>query len=128
VEESLPITINGLSHFLPPKIANRISMELEAWLNFETLKVGWYGDESNIIQCQFEFVNEQSVKEIQTPIFSEDNLVLSFAVNNEKSPKQYIVKTLLNNPIQETLIKQQLKIELAKILNLIANKENLSLI
>lgn len=36
---------------------------LEAWLNFETLKANWFCDESRIVDCCFEVLDEQQFNE-----------------------------------------------------------------
>lgn len=56
MQEGLPIQIAADSQFsnsLKPLLAN-----LEAWINFETLKAGWYGNEDCILTFKFTLIRK----------------------------------------------------------------------
>jgi hypothetical protein len=133
--ETLPISIQ-VSDDLAAEIKNiaAISNKLEAQLNFHTMTANWYGDEADVLQINFylsainEFGNvvAKQVPNVEVERFADDVLLLS---SNNRLIDCHVAITA----VESELIRQQPKLlsgylakKLSKILNLIADRQQLT--
>ncbi|TWX67477.1 hypothetical protein [Colwellia sp. C1TZA3] len=132
ITETLPISIQ-VSDDLVAEIKNitGISNKLAAQLNFHTMTANWYGDEANILQINFyliainEFGNiATSAADIET--LADDVILLS---SNNNLIDCYVAITAAESELirqQPKLLSGYLAKKLSKILNLIADRQQLT--
>lgn len=132
--EQLPISIQ-VSNDLTTKIKNitAICNKLEAQLNFHTMTANWYGDESNILLINFYLI---STNEFSNVAAQADNVEIETLADDVLllSGKDALIEChVAMTSAESALIKQQPKLlsgylakKLTKVLNLIADKQNLA--
>jgi hypothetical protein len=132
--ETLPISIQ-VSDDLVAEIKNiaAISNKLEAQLNFHTMTANWYGDEADVLQVNFylvainEFCNvERQAPNVEVERFADDVLLLS---SNNRLIDCYVAITVAELELihqQPKLLSGYLAKKLSKILNLIADRQQLT--
>ncbi|MBA6224331.1 hypothetical protein H4J51_03855 [Colwellia sp. MB02u-18] len=132
--ETLPISIQ-VSDDLVAEIKNiaAISNKLEAQLNFHTMTANWYGDEADILQINFYLVaiNEfgnvaKQAPNVEVETFADDVLLLS---SNNKLIDCHVAITAAESELirqQPKLLSGYLAKKLSKILNLIADRQQLT--
>ncbi|NVK24347.1 MAG: hypothetical protein HWE10_05420 [Gammaproteobacteria bacterium] len=60
MDHNLPINVTSEGLFEKgDKSSNFLMTKLSAWLNFETMKVDWYGDEDLVLKVDFTLMPEQ---------------------------------------------------------------------
>lgn len=121
---SLPITFSAMEDALPNHINGKRTLEeLEAWLNFETMKKSWYQDENNVIDLTCFLLTEDKFrmmnKSADEAVFSEGIICQSDNVLIYAHPKPLKIKALFYLNDQEDY-PEALKSELVKLVNQLA--------
>lgn len=63
--ENLPITLSSAGIFDQDEIHQApLCVKLEAWFNFQALKLNWYSDESNIQTFSFKFIADTKIDDL----------------------------------------------------------------
>lgn len=142
--DHLPITFSAHAELVSQfSNAQRFIKQLEAWLNFATLKANWFGDESTLLNCVFLLLPsahfQQTLKKVQHLPAAEQT---AWHINNEhnylvkqadNSKKVTIVLTrpdedFANAATDHRLLEHQLKEQLTDIVNTIAKHNQLDAI
>jgi hypothetical protein len=130
--ETLPISIQVSDDLVAEikKIA-AISNKLEAQLNFHTMTTNWYGDEANILLINFYLISINEFGDVAIQAGNVD--VETLADDVMLSSKHNLLDChVAITPAESELIQQQPKLlsgylakKLTKVLNLIADRQNL---
>lgn len=132
--EQLPISIQ-VSNDLITEINNiaAIGNKLEAQLNFHTMTANWYGDEANVLRINFYLISINEFGNVATQIGNVDAEALADDVLLLSSKSHLLDCHVAITPAEAELIKQQPKLlsgylakKLTKILNLIADRQQLA--
>lgn len=121
---TLPITFSAMEHVFPDHInAKRMLEELEAWLNFETMKKSWYEDENKVVDLTCFLLTEEKFRTMNK---SADNAVFSEGIISQSDdaliyahPKPLKIKALFYLNEQENY-SNALKSQLIKLANQVA--------
>jgi hypothetical protein len=139
MSEQLPVSIVPCQE-LSDEFSKIISVanKLEAQFNFHTMTANWYGDEDNIFFVQLHLNTPSIFSEIKEAVDAQEltthsDDVFSFYLNKES--EQTLICHIAITDSELTLLTQQpkllaplLNVKLQKVLNLIANKLNLTTI
>jgi hypothetical protein len=130
--ETLPISIQ-VSDNLVAEVKNIIGItnKLAAQLNFHTMTANWYGDEANVLQINFYLIAINEFGNIATPAvdietLADDVLLLS---SNNSLIDCYVAITAAEFELirqQPKLLSGYLAKKLSKVLNLIADRQQLT--
>lgn len=64
---SLPITFSAMDNAFPSNVdAKKLLAELEAWLNFETMKKSWYENEEKVVELTCYLLTPEKFKSIKS--------------------------------------------------------------
>ncbi len=98
--DALPITLSVQAELAADMPAGKKLVEqLEAWLNFETLKANWFGNETNTLSCVFLLLSEQSFAKTHQQIQPQLEL---WQVNDESG---YMIKQAKNTKKVKAVLK-----------------------
>ncbi len=133
---SLPITFSALLDvFNNKKMASKLLIELEAWLNFETMKASWYGDESKMIKITLYLLSADKFNQLANGLDASIKRLVqqpNFVIYSKKSPLNitalFMSPTIEEQVLDKISIEQQLKQELLTMLNLIADEQGLPIL
>lgn len=142
---SLPITFSALADvFEDKKIASRLMTDIEAWLNFETMKKSWYGDENHVLSITCYLLTtekfnafKQKLDTSSTVIAQQEDFIiysktpLAKRTDSGELSKPPTLTALFVEPTIEgqaharNVIEQILRQKLLTMLNLIAEHQSL---
>jgi len=134
MSELLPITITP-TEILIEQLPNLTAVvnKLEAQFMFHTLTAGWYGDEDNILNISLVLVTAAEFSRLQTQSrpgkrydFADDVISHHHGEANEVSCFIALTgKELTLLTERSSLLERYLQTKIYKVLNLIAEQENL---
>ena len=125
MQDGFPITV-ALDK--PLKSASKLAAKIEAWINFQALTAGWFGDESQVLNFEFTIVTSETfIEHLNNPdihhwTVAENHQYAFIHHSNDLQTKALI--TLSQQDVGD--VEQALKGKLATVANLVVREYGLA--